>query len=51
MANAHNGLGVAYAQQGDFDRAVVEWQKALELRPDLSDARDNLARGRQLMRR
>ena len=27
---------------GQMDRAIVEWRKALELRPDLADARDNL---------
>ena len=50
LANAHNGLGVAYAQQGDFARAIAEWEKAVSLRPDLTDARDNIARARQLMR-
>jgi len=30
-----------------MDRAVVEWQKALDLRPDLTDARDNLERARR----
>ena len=48
MANAHNGLGVAYAQQGDFDRAIGEWQQALKLRPDLQDARDNIRRAQEI---
>ena len=47
LANAYNGLGVAYARQGQMDRAIVEWRKALELRPDLTDARDNLERARR----
>ena len=47
LANAHNGLGVAYAKQGLMDRAIVEWRKALELRPDLVDARDNLEQARR----
>ena len=48
MANAHNGLGVALVQQGQIDRAIEEWRKALELRPDFSDARDNIQRAQQL---
>jgi len=44
MANAHNGLGVAYAQLGQTTRAVEEWRRALELRPDFADARYNLER-------
>ena len=47
LATAHNGLGVAYARQGQMDRAIVEWRKALELRPDLTDARDNLEHSRR----
>jgi arylsulfatase A-like enzyme/Tfp pilus assembly protein PilF len=44
LASAHNGLGVAYARQGDMSRAAQEWRKALTLRPDLTDARENLQR-------
>jgi len=46
LANAHNGLGVAYARRGDVARAMTEWEEALRLRPDLADARENLARFR-----
>jgi hypothetical protein len=35
---------VAYARTGDTTRAVAEWRRALELRPDLADARLNLER-------
>ena len=44
---AHNGLGVVFARSGDITRAVAEWRKALELRPDFADARINLDRVRQ----
>ncbi len=44
LANAHNGLGVAYARTGNLDRAADEWHKALAIRPDFADARENLAR-------
>ena len=51
MANAYNGRGVAFAQQGKLEQAIGEWRKALALRPDLRDARDNLARAQQMLRR
>jgi len=44
LATAHNGLGVAYATQGDTVRAAAEWRKALELRPGYRDAQFNLDR-------
>jgi Flp pilus assembly protein TadD len=47
LASAHNGLGVALAAQGKTDQAVVEWRRALELRPDYADAQYNLDRARQ----
>ena len=47
LANAHNGLGVAYARTGNLDRAAEEWRKALEIRPDFADARQNLERIRR----
>jgi arylsulfatase A-like enzyme/Flp pilus assembly protein TadD len=46
QAGAHNGLGVVYARGGEISRAVAEWKKALELRPDFADARANLERVR-----
>jgi Flp pilus assembly protein TadD len=42
LAGAHNGLGVAYARQGNITRAVEEWKEAVRLRPDFEDARANL---------
>ena len=47
LAAAHNGLGVAYARAGQTDRAVAEWRKALELRPNFRDAKENLERLRR----
>ena len=44
LATAYNGLGVAYARLGQTERAVEQWKKALALRPDYADARDNLER-------
>jgi len=44
LANAHNGLGVAYARIGELPRAIEEWRKALAIRPDFADARENLSR-------
>ncbi len=33
-ASAHNGLGSAFAQAGNFDAAISSWEKAVELKPD-----------------
>ena len=42
LAEAHNGLGVAYAREGDRVGAVREFESALALRPGYQAARDNL---------
>jgi protein O-mannosyl-transferase len=39
---AHNDLGTAYVSQGQLDRAIAEYQKALRLNPDYVDAHYNL---------
>jgi len=41
-ARAHSGLGIAYASQGQWDRAIEEFQIALGLKPDFMDAHYNL---------
>lgn len=40
----HNDAGVAYAQSGRMREAVAHFAEAVRLRPDLPDARANLAR-------
>ncbi len=40
----HNDAGVAYAQTGRMREAVSHFREAVRLRPDLPDARANLAR-------
>lgn len=40
----HNDAGVAYAQTGRMREAVAHFAEAVRLRPDLPDARANLAR-------
>jgi arylsulfatase A-like enzyme/Tfp pilus assembly protein PilF len=42
LAGAHNTLGVAYARRGERDKAIGEWREALRIRPDFTDARENL---------
>ena len=39
----HNNLGDMYARQGNFQKAIEEFQKAIELKPDYGDAYHNLA--------
>jgi len=39
---AHNNLGVAYASQGQWDRAITEYQTALRLKPEFSKTHYNL---------
>jgi Flp pilus assembly protein TadD len=43
-ALAHNNLGAALASQGRLAEAEAEFRRALELRPDLPEARANLER-------
>ncbi|HKV42552.1 MAG TPA: tetratricopeptide repeat protein, partial [Blastocatellia bacterium] len=43
FAPGHNLLGVAYAQSGNTQAAIEQFQRALELDPGLSDAHDNLS--------
>lgn len=39
---AHNNLGMDWAQDGNDDRAIDEYRKALEIAPTYSDAMNNL---------
>jgi len=42
-AVAHYQLGLAFDRQHDYTRAEAEWRKAVNLRPDLTDAQRALA--------
>jgi tetratricopeptide (TPR) repeat protein len=42
-ATAHNNLGNAFARNGRFADAIASYRRALELRPQLVEARNNLA--------
>ena len=39
----HNNSGLALAEQGRLDDAVVSYRRALSLKPDYADAHYNLA--------
>ena len=41
---AHVGLGITYERQGKLDRAVGEFEQALEVRPDMPELRSQLLR-------
>jgi protein O-mannosyl-transferase len=43
-ARPHNNLGHAYAQSGQWDRAIEEFRAAVRLNPDYTLAQDNLRR-------
>jgi len=38
----HNNLGLALIRSQQVDEAIVHFQKALEIKPDYTDARANL---------
>lgn len=38
----HNNLGDYYSRQGNFDQAVIEFKRAIELNPNYGDAYHNL---------
>jgi tetratricopeptide (TPR) repeat protein len=42
-AQAHNNLGGALAEEGKYQEAIAEWDKALVLKADYADAHMNLA--------
>jgi tetratricopeptide (TPR) repeat protein len=42
LVEAHNNLGIAYAAQGQWDKAIAEYETALRLRPEYLVAHNNL---------
>ncbi|MDD5352112.1 MAG: tetratricopeptide repeat protein [Candidatus Omnitrophica bacterium] len=41
--NTHNNLGDVYSRHGELEKAVGEFKKAIEIKPDYADAYHNLA--------
>lgn len=41
--NAHNNMGDVYIRQKDYERAALEFSRAIEIKPDYADAYHNLA--------
>jgi tetratricopeptide (TPR) repeat protein len=42
FAEAHNNLGLLYSEQKRYDRAIQEYQKAIEINPNYAEAHYNL---------
>jgi len=49
-SNAYNQLGVMYAQRGDLQQAIGNWQKALGADPANQSAKANIQRAQLMMR-
>jgi len=47
--NAYENLGVVYANQGDFLRAVEKWEKLLQIAPNRSDIRRSIERAKKFL--
>lgn len=43
LAIAHSNRGITYSDQGDFDRAIADYEQALKLNPELAQALNSLA--------
>ncbi|GBF49635.1 putative TPR-repeat-containing protein [Leptospira ryugenii] len=41
LAKAHNYLGVCYFKNGEFKRAIAEFQSAMDMNPSLTEAYEN----------
>ena len=47
--NTHNNLGDVYSRHGEWEKAVYEFKKAIEIKPGYADAYHNLAHTYYLM--
>jgi Flp pilus assembly protein TadD len=45
---ARNNLGVAYARQGKMDKAIVQWEKVLEMDLQNKSAADNIRKAKEM---
>jgi tetratricopeptide (TPR) repeat protein len=50
-AEAHNNLGIALASQGRIAEALKHFERAVELNPNLADARANRDQARAALKK
>ena len=46
---AHENLGVIHANQGDFRRAINQWEQILKISPERQDIRNSIERAKQYL--
>jgi len=50
-AEAHNNLGIALASQGRISQALPHFERAVELNPNMADARANRDQARAALKK
>lgn len=46
---AYENMGVIYANRGEYEQAVSQWQKVIELNPDRVDIADKIEKALRMI--
>ena len=46
---AYENMGVIYANRGEYEQAVSQWQKVIELNPDRVDIADKIEKAMRMI--